>query len=191
MNEYYDDELDDEHDDYYSRAVIMTCPNGHHCSYDEKLLGKEGECPNSECGARFALELVPQSVRYYRLWDDAPPYYNDLPFGPEQDRFFTIWKQHWDNGIALEVSPHDRYLYLYSALLLRNEPSATRAEQMRRLADAYSADESEFAEHARECESDCHVLLGDYQRALDSCERRNDKWLSLKLLLGKHVVSLL
>ena len=112
----------------------------------------------------------------------------------DQRRFFNTWLKNWNCGKPLDVNGNISYLFCYTYKVLGLSPSET-ALHLVRLKEAY-AQEEKFAEYCHLWLSDCYVLLGDYNKAIEvfphipvnsRSATLTDDLLSLKLKIGHHI----
>jgi hypothetical protein len=111
-----------------------------------------------------------------------------------QRRFFNMWVKSWNRGKPLPVDGNISYLFCFVYQVLALPPKKARTHLVR-LAQAYP-NETKFLEYCSAWLSDCYVLLGDYEKALEvyppipissrgaTC---TDDILSLKLQTGDHL----
>ena len=115
---------------------------------------------------------------------------------PDQRAFYDTWCCAWKTGAPIPVDGNTSYLFCYAKSVLARRPAEAGCE-LNKLIEAYRDSEPRFADYCRMWRSDCYVLQGNLDRALElhphtDLERRHavqcDRILSLKLALGRRPV---
>lgn len=127
-------------------------------------------------------------------WHESRYIWSEDNMDSRQRAFYESWKQHWNEGTALDVQGMLSYLLCFTQTVLALGPT-TAIPHLQRLIGSYTH-ERRFADQCRRWRSDCYVVLHQYRQALDayppislgtrSCSG-TDALLSLKLATGVHL----
>lgn len=115
---------------------------------------------------------------------------------PDQRAFYDAWCCAWETGASLPVDGNITYLFCYTYSVLGRRP-AEAVYELNKLIQAYRDSEPRFAHYCRVWLSDCFVLQGNLERALELHPQPDLRWhhatdcnriLSLKMALGRRPV---
>lgn len=155
--------------------------------------------------ARAACSAVPRFKQYFPSTESMDE---------SQRSFYAQWRRAWASGTALAVDGNISYLFCYTNRLFQRALSRrfthngvqTRVgvarihrravplilNELEKLIAAYDETEPSFARYCRCWVSDCYVLWGDINKAIEQlqhdCMRHSsDSLLSLKVMIGQHI----
>jgi len=130
--------------------------------------------------------LVPEFKCYFATLDSM---------NKEQRRFYTSWLNAWRERMPISVDGQVSYLFCYMYQVLNWKPLPAIAE-FQKLKEAYSYEKDAVGYYCDRWISDFHVLLENYESALDTFPKivissrsssSTDSLLSLKVKVGKCI----